>query len=78
MTTGLVGLANARGVEPMRFKRGQVLESVDGGQAVVVRARGGGRAGLLHFTDSDTEEWRVWSTLDGEWYLKDGTASGDF
>ena len=57
----------------MRFQHGQVYESVDdGGQAIVVRARGGGRAGLLHFTNSGAEEWRVWSELHrgGKWRLK--------
>ncbi len=73
--TGWFGwLVDARGVEPMRFKHGQVYESVDGGgQAIVIQARGGGRAGLLRFMDTGAEEWRVWSELnrDGEWQLKD-------
>jgi hypothetical protein len=58
----------------MRFKHGQVYESGDdGGQAIVVQARGGGRAGLLRFTKSGTEEWRVWSEMhrDGKWCLKE-------
>ena len=63
------GGCNARG-GPMRFQLGQVYESHDGRRAVVVRARGGGRAGLLRFSDSDFEEWCVWSTLEGQWRLK--------
>ena len=58
----------------MRFRQGQVFETINGDQtAVVMRARGGGRAGLIHFPERDLEEWVVWSALnrDGKWRLKD-------
>jgi hypothetical protein len=58
----------------MRFRQGQVFEAVNGDQtAVVVRARGGGRAGLIRFPDTGFEEWLLWSALDrdGNWRLKD-------
>jgi hypothetical protein len=57
----------------MRFQLGQVYECDDGRRAVVVKARGGGRAGLLFFSDTACEEWFVWSALQrqGNWQLKD-------
>ena len=58
----------------MRFRQGQVFETINGNQtAVVVCARGGGRAGLIYFPDTDSERWLVWSALnrDGNWRVKD-------
>jgi hypothetical protein len=55
----------------MRFKVGEVYRCADDEMtAVVAEVRDDGRAGLLRFTGTGTEEWLLWAELHqaGKWH----------
>jgi hypothetical protein len=53
----------------MPFHFGQVFESNDGRQAIVLHIRNDGREALLRYVDTRVEEWRLWDDFqkDGKW-----------
>ena len=54
----------------MPFSFGQVYETKEGRQAVVLRTRSDGQEGLLRFVDTRIEEWLRWDDFqkDGNWH----------
>jgi hypothetical protein len=53
----------------MPFHFGQVFETDDGRQAIVLHIRNDGREGLVRFVDTRIEDWLTWDDFqkDGKW-----------
>ena len=58
----------------MPFHFGQVFETDDGRQAIVLHIRNDGQEGLLRFVDTRVEEWLRFDDFqkDGKWRWKGG------
>jgi hypothetical protein len=58
----------------MAFHFGQVFETDDGRQAIVLHIRNDGQEGLVRFVDTRAEEWLRWDDFqkDGKWCWKGG------
>jgi hypothetical protein len=54
----------------MAFKLGDTYEFGEGRRfAIVTQIHSDGRAGLMHFADTEVEEWLLWDELrqEGKW-----------
>ncbi len=51
------------------FHFGQVFETEDGRQAIVLHIRNDGQEALLRYVDTREEEWLLWADFqkDGKW-----------
>jgi len=58
----------------MPFSVGQVYETDEGRQAIVLHTRSDGQEGLLRFVDTRVEEWFLWDDLrkEGKWHRNVG------
>ncbi len=58
----------------MPFHFGQVFETKEGRQAIVLHIRNDGQEGLLRFVDTRAEEWLSWDDFqkEGKWHSRGG------